>query len=118
GRAPGFEKVGTERDEHVRSRKVETARLVRPGVVDHAAHASGGGEAVHQLFHRPRVLLREQNDATSTTGLPDLLDALREEALGGTPGNVRVTDARLANHRVGEPIGMVEALDRRLPARA
>ena len=128
GREPGLHEIGAERHDVARVGEVVPGnrgraerdaipgaqRLERERLVGHVPAADLPGPGVDQVAERPAFEPRDEGDALAAgffhLGLQASQRIVPAELL---PGAVRT-----ARHRIGDPIGVVQALERRLPARA
>jgi hypothetical protein len=131
GRAPAIEEVGAERHDEASRRKIEPRprRAVRAAIRIHCnmvglevdaemrTHAERRQPAVEKRREASRLVLIDEERVTCLAPSAHLRELLSDEIDRFVPPDARPLVVAL-HHRTAEPVRIVEALHRRLTARA
>ena len=132
-REPGLDEVGAERQDGlgvlervVRDRvAIErdlvrgADRLVGEGLQGHAGTCPEGlPPSVEQPTEVPVLELRDDGDRPALAAVLERGDLVRDDLRGGVPRCGLESGAAFTNHRSGDPVRMIEALERSLASQA
>ncbi len=126
---PRLEEVGAERDDEPRRTEIERRprhavallvrlhhRVVGEQVEGHVRrHAEGGEPAVEERREAPALVAVDEERVAGLAARHELSEPLLEELQRFLPRRAHER-AVAAHHRTGEPVGVVQALERRLAA--